>query len=161
MRSGAVEHRDALDVVGHGEQVDGPQPGERIAGRTIVKSGVKPGEHVFLRAREWGQRKGEGAVFQAGIASGEAIELIADGLRGFGIDNLQLSHSRPAKFGLLPGFAFDFQFDSRRGLRYSGFGAGELENDTLSFIVFFAPTEYYFERDRGNAQKTLDSIRNH
>lgn len=134
--------------------LDGP-----MLNRVWIIDGVKPGEQVFLRPRPYGRRKGEGALFHAGISDSEAIELIADGLREQGVDDLQVHDITPKPFGALPGFAFAFEFASRRGLRYRGLGAGEIAGDSLSYVLFFAPAEYYFERDVAAARQVLESIR--
>lgn len=134
--------------------LDGP-----MLNRVWMIDGVKPGEQVFLRPRPYGRRKGEGALFHAGISDSEAIELIADGLREQGIDDLVISDITPRRFGQLSGFAFALEFASRRGLRYRGFGAGEIAGDTLSFVLYFAPGEYFFDRDAAAARQVLESIR--
>lgn len=134
--------------------LDGP-----MLNRVWMIDGVKPGEQVFLRPRPNGRRKGEGALFQAGISDSEAIDLIAAGLREQGIDNLRVRDIAPRPFGQRPGFAFALDFASRRGLRYRGFGAGEVADDTLSFVLFFAPAEHYYGRDLHAARQVIESIR--
>jgi hypothetical protein len=134
--------------------LDGP-----LLNRVWMIDGVKPGEQVFLNPRPTGRRKGEGAIFRAGISDVEAVELIADGLRDSGVDELAIEQVAPFRFGSHPGFRFDFGFASRRGLRYRGIGVGEIAGDSLSFVLFFAPGEFYFERDRAAVERLLGSIR--
>ena len=64
-----------------------------------------------------------------------------------------------ASCGSYAGFRFDFDFASRRGLAYRGIGVGEIVGDTLSFVLYFAPAEFYFERDRASVEQLLGSIR--
>lgn len=133
--------------------IDGP-----ALNRLWLIDGVKPGENVFLRPLDWGKRRGNGAIFQAGIADSEAIELIADGLASFNLGNVQTRNARPFRFGRHAGFAFELAFDSASGLHYSGFGVGEIADDTMSFALYFATAEYYFGRDQDAARATLESI---
>lgn len=134
--------------------LDGP-----LLNRVWMIDGVKPGEQVFLDSRPLGRRKGEGAIFRAGISDLEAVELIADGLRESGVDQLEIRRVQPFNFGSHAGFRFDFDFASRRGLAYRGIGVGEIGGDTLSFVLYFAPAEFYFERDRASVEQLIGSIR--
>lgn len=111
-----------------------------------IYTDVEPGEHVF-RARLRGDRD-EGARYRAGLSAIEIVELIVEGLRGSALVNVSAENLRPATLHGKPGFRAELRFDSGAGLHYRGMLLGEGEDGSLSFLMYTAPSEYYFERDR-------------
>jgi len=110
-----------------------------------IYTDVEPGEHVF-RARLRGE-KDEGARFRKGLSNPEIAELIVEGLRGSGLANVSATSIAPAQLNGQAGFQAELSFDSRSGLHYRGLLLGEGEDGSLSFLLYTAPAEFYFERD--------------
>lgn len=133
--------------------IDGP-PLNQL---TIV-SRVKPGEHVFLGAKERRSRP-DGPWFRAGMRPDEVRDIIADGLRGAGWANVEASDLRPAKFGGTPGLRFDLDLDNPSGLVYRGMATAAEHEGRLTVLVWIAPAEHYYDRDADAVSKMFDSLR--
>lgn len=117
---------------------------------------IKPGEHV-MRQR-YGLKKDEGARFRAGLSAVEAQELIVDALRASGATDLKSEGLRPHLFAGETGFRFELSFANAQGLRYQAMAAGEVENGTMSWLIFLAPSGHYYERDRVHVEAILASL---
>lgn len=125
----------------------------------LLIDGIKDREHVFLHTRNRQMRKGEGALFRAGMTDIEAVELLADGLQTLGAENVRTVQVDPYDFAGMPGFAAQFEFQNAAGLHYRAMLVGETLADTLSYLLFYAPAEFYFERDRRSVESIFRSIR--
>ncbi|MBK8067206.1 MAG: hypothetical protein IPK27_06160 [Rhodanobacteraceae bacterium] len=121
-----------------------------------IYADIKPGEHVF-RARLRGERD-EGARFRTGLSEIEIAELIVEGLRGSGLQNVEARALAPAKIGGDAGFRAELSFDNSAGLHYRGLLLGEGADGTLSFLMYTAPAEHYFERDRAAVESIFASL---
>ena len=121
-----------------------------------IYTDIEPGEHVF-RTRLRGERD-EGARFRAGLTGIEISELIVEALRGSGLVNVVARDLRPASVNGRSGFRAELSFDSAAGLHYRGLLAGEGEDGSLSFLMYTAPAEFYFERDRAAVEAIFDSL---
>lgn len=134
--------------------LDGP-----ALNRLQVIDGVKDGEHVFLHRRTQRMRKGEGALYRAGMTDPEIVDLLADGLATQGAENVQILEVRPFRFAAVQGFAADFRFQNEAGLHYRATLAGAADGSTLSYLLFYAPQQYFFERDLEAVQAVFQSAR--
>jgi len=121
-----------------------------------IYTDIEPGEHVF-RARLRG-KKDEGARFKTGMSEIEISELIVEGLRGSGLSNVEALDLRPATLNGHAGFRADLGFDNASGLHYRGLLLAEGSDGSLSFLMFTAPAEFYFERDRPSVEAIFDSL---
>jgi hypothetical protein len=126
--------------------IDGPE-----LNSIRIYSQIKNGEQVFLGWRD--RRRGEGALYKAGMNANEVMELIVDGMSRGGAARVEAKNLRPANLGGHKGFRFDIQFDEGSGLHYLATVLGEAEDGTLSYLIYFAPAEYYFERDRAEVEQ--------
>ncbi len=124
---------------------------------TIV-SKVKPGEHVFLGAREKKSRP-DGPWFRPGMRPDEVRDIILDGLRGAGWANVRGSALRPSRFGGVPGLRFDLDLDNPTGLVYRGQVAAAERDGRLTLLVWMAPAEHYHGRDVQAVSAMFDSLR--
>jgi hypothetical protein len=120
---------------------------------------IKDREHIFLETRNRRERKGEGVLFRAQMSEAEVVDLIGDALAEEGLASPKLEKLEPARFAGLKGFGFELSFATERGLKYRAIGIGEVQDQTLSFAVYFAPSEYFFERNRRDAEAVFASIR--
>ena len=123
----------------------------------VFVSAVKPGEHVFLAARER-KRRPDGPWFRSGMRPDEIQDVILDGLRQEGWTQVVASGLRPASFGESQGLRFEASLTHVGGLRYRGiFGAVERKG-RLTHFLWIAPAEHYYPRDASAVARILDSI---
>lgn len=132
--------------------IDGP-----ALNSIAIFQNVREGEHLLLLPR--GRRRDEGAIFRAAMSEAEVQELFADALQALGLVNVSASGLRPAPFGSRPGFRFELSYDTPRGLTYRGLVLAEIDGGTLSYLVYDAPAEHYFERDVASVETLLGSLR--
>ncbi len=117
-------------------------------------AGVEPGDSLVSPE--------EGAesppTFKAGMRANEVMELVTDSLAYKGFTRVKGSKLRPAKFGQLRGFRFEFIFTSTDGLRYAGKAIGAVDGDELHLIVFSAPFSHYFPTYHQQVEQIFQSI---
>lgn len=131
--------------------IDGP-----ALNSIAIFQNVREGEHLLLLPR--GRRRDEGAIYRAAMSEAEVQELFADALQSLGLVNVSASGLRPAPFGSRPGFRFELRYDTPRGLTYRGLVLAEIDGGTLSYLVYDAPAEHYFERDLASVEALLASL---
>ncbi|WP_290886177.1 hypothetical protein [Arenimonas sp.] len=124
----------------------------------IVISGIRPGEHVFLGARERRSRP-DGPWFRKGMRPDEVRDIVLDGLRGGGWANVRGSALRPANWGPTPGLRFDLALDNPGGLQYRGMATAAERDGRLTLLVWIAPAEHYYGRDAEAVSRMFDSLR--
>ena len=120
-----------------------------------IYTDIEPGEHVF-RARLRGE-KNEGARFRSAQSDLEIAELVVEALRGSGLVNVIARQIEPATLNGRSGFRAELAFDSAAGLHYRGLRLAEGEDGSLSFLLYTAPTEFYFDRDRAEIESIFRS----
>jgi hypothetical protein len=123
-----------------------------------IISKVRPGEHVFLGARERRSRP-DGPWFRAGMRADEVRDVMLDALRGAGWAQVASERLRPADFGGVPGLRFELSMANGRGLRYRGMAAAAERDGRLSLLVWVAPEEHYYPRDAEAVDRMLASLR--
>ncbi len=102
---------------------------------------------------------GEGPpTFKAGMRANEVMELVTDSLSYMGFKRVKGSKLRPAKFGQLRGFRFEFIFTTSDGLRYAGKAIGAVDGGELHLIVFSAPFSHYFPTYHQTVEQIFRSI---
>jgi hypothetical protein len=122
---------------------------------------VKPGENLFLATKSRSERKGEGSLYKKGMDALEVQELFVDTLKSAGLAEVSSSDLKPAPFGQRSGFRFNLQFQTPGtggGLIYRAMVLAEVESDTLSYLYFDAPAEYFFERDKAAIEALFGSV---
>lgn len=123
----------------------------------VFVSAVKPGEHVFLVARER-KRRPDGPWYRSGMRPDEIRDVILDGLRQEGWTQVLATGLRPVRFGSSPGLRFEADLTHVGGLRYRGmFGALE-RNGRLTHFLWLAPAEHYYPRDASAVARMFDSM---
>lgn len=123
----------------------------------VFVSAVKPGEHVFLVARERKHRP-DGPWYRSGMRPDEIRDVVLDALRQDGWTQVVATGLRPARFGSSPGLRFEAELTHANGLRYRGmFGAVE-RNGRLNHFLWLAPAEHYYPRDASAVARMFDSI---
>ena len=124
----------------------------------VVVSKVKPGEHVFLAAKER-KRRPDGPWFREAMRPDEIRDVLIDGLRGDGWSNVSTSNLRPARFGEVAGLRFDMQLTHANGLVYRGTYAAAVHEGRLTHWFWMAPVEHYYGRDIAAVNRMFDSAR--
>ncbi len=123
-----------------------------------IFSGVKPGEHVFMKTREKTSRP-DGPWFRAGMRPEEIRDIVVDALREQNWVNVSSDNLRPQRFGTLDGLRFELAMTSPDGLIYKGAVAAAEKDGKLTLLFWKAPAEYYYGRDAAAVAKMLDSIK--
>lgn len=123
-----------------------------------IISRVRPGEHVFLGARERRSRP-DGPWFRAGMRPDEVRDVMLDALRGAGWSQVESTGLRPASFGGVPGLRFELSMVNGRGLRYRGMAAAAEREGRLSLLVWVAAEPHYYPRDQAAVDRMLSSLR--
>lgn len=131
-----------------------------------VLSDIKPGETLFLEPRGRLERRGEGLLFRAGMSELEVQELFVDALKSADAVDVKASQLRPSSFGARPGFRFELRYTNgaglamgtRGGLKMRGMVLAETQEDTLSFLMFLAPEEFYFGRDQAAVEQIFSRL---
>lgn len=123
-----------------------------------IYTDIRPGEHVF-RERQRNSKREEGARYRAASSAVEIQEVILEALRADGLANVAAEDLRPATLAGRSGFRFQLRFDSEAGLHYRGLVLGEGADDTLSFLIFTAPSGHYYEHLRGAVEAIYNSVR--
>lgn len=114
--------------------------------RLLISVKLRPGQHVFRQSTA-GQKRNEGVRYRADMNANEIQDLIVDGLTEAGFVDVRAEGLRPARLAGRAGLRFELAMASPSGLRYRGMVLAEGGTE-LEMLLFFAPEEYYFERDR-------------
>lgn len=124
----------------------------------VVVSKVRPGEHVFLGAHDRKSRP-DGPWLREGMRPDEIRDVLLDGLRGDGWNNVSASNLRPARFGDVDGLRFELELTHGNGLVYRGTAAAAVHEGRLTHWFWVAPAEYYYGRDVAAVNAMFDSAR--
>ncbi len=131
--------------------IDGP-----LLNALEIYTGVKPGELLFdLPAA----KRREGIRYRADMSDLEVQELVADGLLAAGVVDVQLVELKPSRLGDTPAIRFELGFANAAGLRYRALALASQAGDELTLLFYYAPAEYYFDRDRAAVEAIFDGVR--
>ncbi len=98
-------------------------------------------------------------VFRKTMLPNEIQEFIIETLAAGGWANVKPKGLKPAKFGNLPGFRFNFAMSSEDGLEYDGMVYGTVREDTLHVILYMGTRLHYFPKYAKDVEKIFASIR--
>ena len=116
-------------------------------------SGLEDGE-APLR----GEDKEKSPKFRKAMTPSEVLELVVDGLVGEGSQKLAARNLKPAKFGMHPGFRFEFSFVTASGLDKEGFVVGAIIQDKLYLILYTGARAHYFPKHKEHVERIIESI---
>lgn len=122
-----------------------------------IYSGVRANEHVFQTVRQKNSRP-DGPWFKPAMRPDEIRDVVLDALREEGAANVAGGDLRPHRFGGTDGLRFDFTMTSANGLDYRGTAAAAVRNGTLTLLLWYAPAEYYYDRDVAAVSRMLDDM---
>jgi len=72
--------------------------------------------------------------------------------------SIDVKNLRPADFGRLPGFRFDFSYLSKEGLERQGIAFGSIHEGKLLLMVYSGTREYYFDKHKQDAEAIFSSV---
>ena len=118
-------------------------------------TGIRPGAPLMpvpgVQQRDLGK-------YDSSMLPNDVMELLVSTLNKAGHQQIRTEALRPAPFGSLTGFRFDFSFANRDGLEMKGMALAAQRNGRLDLILFTAPAEYYFERHAPTVERIFASI---
>ena len=119
-------------------------------------SGLEDGEPIFtIRSR--GAREVQ-PTFQGGMTEIEIAEFVTDSLAAAGLQQLELSGLRRARFGMRTGFRFEMTFLSPHGLEGDSLVAGAVVDDKLYLIIYLGARAHYFPYYRDDVERIIESV---
>lgn len=72
--------------------------------------------------------------------------------------SIDVRNLRPADFGKVPGFRFDFSFLSKEGLQRQGLAFGSIYEGKLLLMVYSGTREYYFDKHKQEVETIFSSV---
>lgn len=126
--------------------------------RLYIVPSVKSGEHVFLERRVNANHP-DAPAFRSGMRAEEIRDIVLDALTETGAVDMRSEGLRPARFGAIDGLRFEFSASTAAGLNYRGMVLAAAHGDELTFLLWMAPAEYYYDRDAASVGHILDSAR--
>ncbi|MDW8480127.1 MAG: hypothetical protein RML12_10505 [Xanthomonadales bacterium] len=121
----------------------------------VVADRLGPGRHLFSGARR-SEREG-GAVVRPGLGWLDLPELFADALAGEGFVGVEPTGTpEPVSWRGRRALRFELRLADEEGLAYRALGVAALdERQRLSYLLYLAPAEHFFERDRPAVEAIL------
>lgn len=132
--------------------IDGP-----LLNQLRIISGIKPGEHVFLRGKQRKSRP-DGPWFRPSMRPDEVRDLVRDALRLEGWSQVSAHSLRPAQMGPHAGLRFGLDLISASGLRYQGQAIAAERDGKLTLLLWLAPAEHYYPRDVEAVERLFDTL---
>ena len=97
--------------------------------------------------------------YEETMLADDVMNLFASTLDKAGHQQIRTAGLRPAPFGSVTGFRFDFTYATRDGLQVKGMVLAAQRSGRLDFIMFTAPAEYYFDRYAPTVEQVFASVR--
>ena len=98
-------------------------------------------------------------VFRSGMTALEIKDLFEASLSRLDTHNVKVTNLRPARFGDLDGFRFDYTSVTKDGLERAGFAVGTVQHGILYMAYYTGAKIYYFEKYKPDAERIIQSIR--
>lgn len=122
--------------------------------RLTFIDGIRDGKPLFA----FGKRE-EFGLFRAAMLPNEVMELTESSLAKLHGSALVETHGlRPATFGDVPGFRFDYRYVSGMDVPMKGLAAGAIVEGRLYLILYEAPETHYFEAGLPEAEAIIQSV---
>ncbi len=116
-------------------------------------SGIEPGDTLYDRADDE-----DLPVFDTDMKPNQVMEFVVDSLARQGANDIQTSGLRPADFGQLRGYRFEFTFQTNDGLQMRGLALGTVIEDELHLMLYMGASTYYFEKYLDRVERIFASI---
>lgn len=96
--------------------------------------------------------------FKTDMRATEVQEFFVSSKTKRGVEDVEATNLRPAKFGSAEGFRFDFTFLSPEGLKMRGMVLAAMINQKLQLIEYWATDAHYFEQNADEVEKIFETI---
>lgn len=120
----------------------------------MISSGVKDKGHLFS-----GMEGASQPPYKKSLSLLEVKDFIHDSLVAINAENVEIIDFRPATFGNWPGFRAELSFVTKNGLDKKGIISGAQKNDKLYTITYMAPAIYYFDKNKGDVERIIQSVK--
>ena len=97
--------------------------------------------------------------YEETMLADDVMNLFASTLDKAGHQQIRTAALRPAPFGSVTGFRFDFTYATMDGLQVKGMVLAAQRGGRLDLIMFTAPAEYYFDRYSPTVDQIFASVR--
>ena len=97
--------------------------------------------------------------YEGTMLADDVMNLFASTLDKAGHQQIRTAALRPAPFGSVTGFRFDFSYVTMDGLQVKGMVLAAQRGGRLDLIMFTAPSEYYFDRYSPTVEQIFASVR--
>jgi hypothetical protein len=97
--------------------------------------------------------------YEGTMLADDVMNLFASTLDKAGHQQIRTAALRPAPFGAVTGFRFDFSYVTMDGLQVKGMALAAQRGGRLDLIMFTAPAEYYFDRYSPTVDQIFTSVR--
>jgi len=96
--------------------------------------------------------------YEGTMLADDVMNLFASTLDKAGHQQIRTAALRPAPFGAVTGFRFDFSYATMDGLQMKGMALAAQRGGRLDYIMFTAPAEYYFDRYAPTVEQIFTSV---
>ncbi len=96
--------------------------------------------------------------YEGTMLADDVMNLFASTLDKAGHQQIRTAALRPAPFGAVTGFRFDFSYVTMDGLQMKGMALAAQRGGRLDYIIFTAPAEYYFDRYAPTVEQIFGSV---
>jgi hypothetical protein len=96
--------------------------------------------------------------FRHNLSESEVMEFVVDSFTAAGGQRVEARNLAPAPFGPLPGFHFDFTFQTASGLDKLGTVIGTMKEGKLYLILFTGAAQHYFPKHKPSVDALFASI---
>ena len=97
--------------------------------------------------------------YDATMLPNDVVDFFVGTMDRAGHQQIRTDALRPAPFGPVTGFRFDFSYATQDGLLMKGMVLAVQRAEKLDFIMFTAPAEYYFDRYAPTVEQIFASVR--
>ncbi len=96
--------------------------------------------------------------FDPGMRASDVAEFVAASFAARGNANVETEGLRPAAFGALDGFRFEFSMATEHGLEVDGMALGALEDGKLHLILYNGARLHYFPEYKDEVERIFGSV---
>ena len=97
-------------------------------------------------------------VFSSTMTPIEVMDLVEATLARQKALSIKKENLKPAPFGKLEGFRFNFSYVSEDGLEYKGIAAGTIKDKKLYLIIYTGTNLFYYDKYVQEVEKIVNSV---
>ncbi len=122
-----------------------------------IVTAMPPDRHVLSLMPH--RRGRAGAAFRSGMDTLDLAELMADALRAGGFGRVEIINFGADSHRGQPAIRTELALVSEQGLEYRGLFVGSSNGQRLDYLLYLAPTEFFFDRDLPSAEQLIAQLR--